>query len=440
MKYLGRYTIALLSALVALTALDRLIAFLDLGYTPSRGRPNEHRRLERPEFSVDVQLNPLGFREPRLPSPKPPGTVRIVALGDSFAQGYGVEDNQSWPRRLEVLLDARDPRSHEVVNLGVPGANPADYLGYLRDPGLAYQPDVVLVMVMENDVQDRWVQEEFGVQRTSELLADARRAVLTPPPSWTRIPKAVFPALYPFLWDRLHTLRPEPRPAAAADSRAASTDARIAPPPAGTAEAILLILADRFGRREAVEGALARMPAGRLDAFRPVLEGTASLDDDAASENYLRIMALVQPRLFADAALLPPRYDAAWDDVKRQLRRIVALARRNGARPLLVFAPAAQQVTPAARRYLESLGFVWDERTLTDTTFADRLRALARSEGVPFVNLLPLLRRRRDDGLYSPMDGHWTPTGNAVVAAEVAGAFGRDVGVASSDNRGARIP
>src|SRR5262249_35654417 len=151
-------------------------------------------------------------------------------------------------------------------------------------------------------------------------------------------------------------------------------------------------------------------------------------------------MALVQPRLFADAAMLPPRYDAAWDDVKRQLRRIVALARRNGARPLLVFAPAAQQVTPAARRYLEPLGFVWDERTLTDTTFADRLRALARSEGVPFVNLLPLLRRRRYDGLYSPMDGHWTPTGNAVVAAEVAGAFGRDVGVASSDNRGARIP
>src|SRR6516225_9670595 len=88
-----------------------------------------------------------------------------------------------------------------------------------------------------------------------------------------------------------------------------------------------------------------------------VLEGTASLDDAAASENYLRIMALVQPRLFADAALLPPRYDAAWDDVKRQLRRIVALTRRNGARPLLVFAPAVQQVTPAARRYLESLGF-----------------------------------------------------------------------------------
>ena len=178
-------------------------------------------------------------------------------------------------------------------------------------------------------------------------------------------------------------------------------------PPAGTAEAVLLVLADRYERREAVEDALASMPAGQLDAFRPVLDGTASIDDADASENYLRIMALLQPRLFADAVLLPPRYDAAWDDVKRQLHRIVALALRNGARPLLVFAPAAQQVTSASRRYLKSLGFVWDERTLTDTTFADRLRALARSEDVPFVDLVPALRRRRDDGSISP----WMATG-----------------------------
>ena len=91
---------------------------------------------------------------------------------------------------------------------------------------------------------------------------------------------------------------------------------------------------------------------------------------------------------------------------------------------MLVFAPAAQQVTAAARPYLESLGFEWDDRTLTDTTFADRLRALARAEDVPFVDLLPILRARRDDGLYFPKDGHWNPAGHAVVADVVAGALG----------------
>lgn len=408
----GRVAAALLSTLLTVVVLDRAVAFFDLTYTPARGHPNEERRIEHPEFSVDVRLNALGFRERRLPSPKPPGVLRVVALGDSFTQGYGVAEHDAWPRRLEAVLDARGGARHEVVNLGVPGANPRDYVSHLQDPGLAYEPDMVIVTVMANDVQDRWVQREFGVQFASGILTDARRVVLEPSPAWTRVPRAVFPALYPFVWNRLQALRPD--------------TAAAAPFPAkGTAEAVLLALADRYGRREIVADAVATMPASQLNALRPVLDGTIPLDADAATEPYLRVMALVQPRLFIDAALLPRRYDAAWDDVRRDLGRIVTLARGAGARPVLVFAPAAQQVTAAARPYLESLGFAWDDRTLTDTTFADRLRAFARTEDVPFVNLLPILRARRDDGLYFPEDGHWNPDGHVLVADVVAGAVER---------------
>src|SRR5262249_10093165 len=70
--------------------------------------------------------------------------------------------------------------------------------------------------------------------------------------------------------------------------------------------------------------------------------------------------------------------------------------------------------------HLESLGFAWDDRTLTDTTFTDRLRALARSEDVAFVDLLPVLRARRNEGLYFPRDGHWSPAGHQLVARVVA--------------------
>src|SRR4029453_1172289 len=170
--------VALLSTLLTLTALDRAVAFFDLAYSPTRGRQNDVRHIERAEFAVDVRLNPLGFREHRLPSPKPPGVLRVVALGDSFTQGYGVEEEDAWPRRLESVLDARHPGRYQVVNLGVPGTNPRDQLSPLRDPGLAYEPDVVLVAVMGNDVQDRWVQREFGVQFSSDVLVDARRTML----------------------------------------------------------------------------------------------------------------------------------------------------------------------------------------------------------------------------------------------------------------------
>jgi hypothetical protein len=80
-------------------------------------------------------------------------------------------------------------------------------------------------------------------------------------------------------------------------------------------------------------------------------------------------------------------------------------------------------VTEAARPYLESLGFVCDDRTLTDTTFAERLRTLAAAEQAPFIDLLPILRARWDDNIYFPKDGHWTPTGHAVAADAVADAL-----------------
>jgi hypothetical protein len=283
----------------------------------------------------------------------------------------------------------------------------------------------VIVTVMANDVQDRWVQRQFGVQFASDVLVNARRAVLEPSPAWTRIPRAVFPALYAFVWSRLRILDAGSR-RAPVESLPPDAGAAAAPSSTtGTAEEVLLLLADRYGRRDTVEDAVATMPISQLDTLRPVLEGTVALGADAATEPYLRVMALVQPRLFADAALLPRQYDAAWEDVKRDLGRIVALARGARARPVLVFAPAAQQVTAAPRPYLESLGFEWDDRTLTDTTLADRLRAFARGENMVFVNLLPVLRARRDDGLYFPRDGHWNSAGHAVVADAVAGALER---------------
>src|SRR5262245_42325708 len=182
MRVSAQVAIALLSAFLTVTMLDRAVAFFDLDYSPTRGRENEVQRIERAEFAVDVRLNALGFRERRLPSPKPPGVLRVVALGDSFTQGYGVEEDEAWPRRLETTLDTRHPGRYQVVNLGVPGTNPRDQLGHLQDPGLEYQPDVVLVAVMGNDVQERWVQREFGVQFASGVLLNARRALLEPAP------------------------------------------------------------------------------------------------------------------------------------------------------------------------------------------------------------------------------------------------------------------
>jgi lysophospholipase L1-like esterase len=409
-----------------LAALDRIVAWTDLGYRAARASPNDDRELRRDEFDVRVVTNALGFREPRLPATKPAGTYRIVALGDSFTQGYGVDEADAYPRRLEALLGARGShRRVEVVNLGVPGTSPRDYLAHLGDPGLAYHPDLVLVGVMANDVQDVWIQRRFGVRFAAEVLRDVQRQLADRRPLWRRAPSILLPALYPFVWTQasqvLTALRAHvgPGPAVAGEPPATTRTPLLA---ADRWRDVVQAMGTRFGRGAETAAALAATTPARAAAIAPVATGAVSLDSEAGGEGYLALLALVEPRLFADAVLLPPTYDDAWRETAGYLRAIVRAARGAGSRVAIVYIPAIHQVTAAAEPAMEARGFDWDPRTLADTTFPDRLRRFGETEGVPVVDLLPVFRAAAGEPLYFPRDGHWTPAGHALAAATLAAA------------------
>jgi hypothetical protein len=78
---------------------------------------------------------------------KEAGRTRIVALGDSFTFGEEVSDEETWTARLEALA----PGS-EVLNLGVHGYGHDQMLLYLREEGLRYKPDVVLLGFVHIDM------------------------------------------------------------------------------------------------------------------------------------------------------------------------------------------------------------------------------------------------------------------------------------------------
>jgi hypothetical protein len=71
---------------------------------------------------------------------KPPGRRRILAFGDSFTFGEGVSDAETYAAALEDLLPG-----HEVINFGVHGYGHDQMLLYLREEGVRYHPDVVLL-------------------------------------------------------------------------------------------------------------------------------------------------------------------------------------------------------------------------------------------------------------------------------------------------------
>ena len=111
-------------------------------------------RVRTDEFDVRYTHNSLGFRGRDRPFEKPPGAFRIVGIGDSFTYGVGVDDDATFLARLESALDARTARRVEAINLAVPRYWPEPETLVLQHYGLKFRPDLVLVGIAPNDVED----------------------------------------------------------------------------------------------------------------------------------------------------------------------------------------------------------------------------------------------------------------------------------------------
>lgn len=104
----------------------------------------------------EVRISAQRMRNRVVEVPKPADVYRVVVLGDSVPFGWGVGEDDPFPRRLEALLQQRprrDGKRYEVVNAGSPGWGLTDEFFWLRDEGLAFAPDVVLHCVINNDIE-----------------------------------------------------------------------------------------------------------------------------------------------------------------------------------------------------------------------------------------------------------------------------------------------
>jgi len=57
-------------------------------------------------MGVPVEISSQGFRDREYPLEKPPGTVRVLMLGDSTTLGWGQRLEESTPKVLEARLNA----------------------------------------------------------------------------------------------------------------------------------------------------------------------------------------------------------------------------------------------------------------------------------------------------------------------------------------------
>jgi lysophospholipase L1-like esterase len=151
------------------------------------------------EFRIEVTHNALGFRGPELQQGRAPGSVRVLVLGDSFAYGIGVADDETFSARLAEAV----PRV-EVLNAGVNGYGTGQELLLLREYAAALRPDLVVVAFFWNDVANSFKREfpSFRLADGSLVWPEPGPAAqVSPPPvrrKWLR-----HSYLYRFGSDRL---------------------------------------------------------------------------------------------------------------------------------------------------------------------------------------------------------------------------------------------
>jgi hypothetical protein len=307
---------------------------------------------------VEVAVNSRGLRDPERGYEAPPGTLRVLALGDSFLEGYTVALEQTVTQALERDLLAQRCRA-QVINGGTQAySTDQEYLFY-RSEGVKYAPQVVAVFFYYNDVVYNDRQEYF------------------------QTPKPIFEMGGGAL--RLHRYPVKPwEPAQAA------VEAPAEQPQGGSA--LLEWLRDRlwYGAPRAYD-ALARIGLWpRMQKVPIRLE--------------LRVYERRREPLIEDA----------WAKTQAILRALAGEVKEHGGRLLLVGIPSRFEVDDRSWNLTRALYGV-DDSTWDRGRVMARLREVAAQEAIAFLDLTPALRASREPP-YFTYDGHWTAAGHAAAA------------------------
>jgi lysophospholipase L1-like esterase len=140
---------------------------VDLGH-PYESEPDSYLRdpdpdvlfVPKPGFrgyseGTEVAISSQGLRDREYDAAHPPNTTRIVVLGDSVTFGPGVLAEETFSKQLEHRLNGLgDGRRYEVINTGVIGYNTIQERARLERVGLQFQPDVVVLTFVVNDLLD----------------------------------------------------------------------------------------------------------------------------------------------------------------------------------------------------------------------------------------------------------------------------------------------
>ncbi len=328
--------------------------------------PGSTARIRGAEFDVELRVNSRGLRGPERGYQKPAGVRRVLLLGDSFTEGYTVDETKSARAELERLLNAAGCGRFEVLNGGVAGyGTDQEHLFYDLE-GHRYGAETVVLLFFGNDLSDNLRHRKKPFFELVEGHLKLRNSPVPVPASGSlQVPRPVPPRP---AWRGWHAL-------------------------------------EWLGNRTERGNPDLHRWLARLGLVRP-------LHHHAATQEWLSVYG---PKT--------PRTEAMWKITRALLAALDRAVAARGARLVVFYVPAHFELDPVvwsrtrARWWLEGEGFD------TERVFA-RLVAECGTLGLPLIDPRAAFARAESEGRpgYLELDPHWTVEGNRIAAHEM-GAF-----------------
>ena len=339
----------------------------------------------RKENDVFVRINSDGLRDLEHTKTKPPDTIRIAVVGDSYVEALQVPlESTFWFLLSKSLNSCSANQKHiEVINFGVSGYGTAQELLTLREHVWEYSPDIVLLAVTtNNDISDN-----------SKVLKKARDVPYFVYQADQLVLDESFRSTPEFQWRQSGTGR------------------------------VGRWFRDHFRVIQAIiEGH--RAARLRFAAWRSKTNSAnPPTETQANSQNAVR-----SEELGTDNLVYIEPSDATWKEAWRVTEGLIETMKKevneHHARFFVVTLSNGIQVAPSAQvrtDFMKRLG-------VKDLYYPDnRIKALGERDGFEVLNLAPsLLSYAEQNGVYlhgfgSDLgSGHWNEKGHAI-AAEILG-------------------
>ena len=386
--------------LAAVAVTDLLIRFWSpipgAGYGAWAGYPGSELDLiiEPDHFEAVHRYNRYGFRGGDFPI-VPRTTFRVVAIGDSYTEGTGARESETWPNYLNAELSDLDI---EVINLGDGGADPARYAEIIRGVGIALKPTDIVVSILPSDLRSgpRLPKNRTPLAALPDPFRQGRQGLIkllvAMLPGWVYLAERAqgkWPVQKGSMWSPFSM------------ENVTSATRRLA-----RRERISLAEA-----RIKVSERLSRISSRVLDAAQNRRFNPSAIEVELLRPYYIYNVALEDMDV--------PLPELA-EKIERWVDWFATACRESDIRPWIVYFPHAPQIADRPWGVMEDDMYGNRPVVTDDTGVSDLLSTISQRFGVRYIDPTASLKHQYDERLYLRYDTHPTARAYEVVAAKIA--------------------